>query len=165
MNVLLAGTGNVAVTNASSSRNSSNSLAQQNGSTALHSSSSRQQASTSTAMTTTRKAGLSLLDMPFEIVEKIVSYTGYKEVSNMRLVWDPLWCQSELEINLRFLFYISCHQSGITTNESDLHHYIEFNICQIASTVNEASCKYKESHAQTVSWLCNKEVENIFWSL
>lgn len=33
-----------------------------------------------------KQAQLSLQDMPFEILDKILSYVGYKQVSNMRLV-------------------------------------------------------------------------------
>lgn len=93
--------------NTTSNRNASNNsatIAQQSGSST---SSLRQQSLSSGAIasststnsgnngttTTTKDAGiiskqkqLSLQDMPFEILDKILSYVDYKQVSNMRLV-------------------------------------------------------------------------------
>lgn len=117
-NARTIGATNVVVNNASNrnATNNSTAIAQQSGSSA---SSLRQQSSNAMGSASTSGAGgsggstalsvnnatkdagivskqeqLSLQDMPFEILDKILSYVGYKQVSSMRLVSTifPLWC-------------------------------------------------------------------------
>jgi len=47
-----------------------------------------------------RSPAVNLLDLPNELIEKILSYMDFKKVSNLRLVsalipslYAPLWCQ------------------------------------------------------------------------
>lgn len=99
---LQIGATNVVVNNASNrnATNNSTTIAQQSGSSmsSLRQQSAHSLASTSggggssftngmkDAGTISKQKQLSLQDMPLEILDKILSYVGYKHVSNMRLV-------------------------------------------------------------------------------
>lgn len=99
-----------------SSRMTSNSLSQQSNSTRQQTNNNQTVGGTTNADTVTHlndnKASTSddkpkqLTDMPLEIFERIFQYSGYKEVSNMRLVsvfflpiklkWSLRFCNSNL---------------------------------------------------------------------
>lgn len=98
--MVMKGSSNV-IANGVSSRNiTTNSLNQQNGSTRQQSNSNTSASSNAINITISNDSSNSCMssiiipavnqkqftDMPVEIFDKIFSYTGYKEVSNMRMV-------------------------------------------------------------------------------
>lgn len=100
------------------------------------------QSSVSTAAIDT--SPLSLLDMPYEILDKIFSYAGFKQVAQMRLVsWTPhtqAFDSTNCPINLKFeiLICFDCATCvGIIADESSVHHHIEFDLLQITNTHDE----------------------------
>lgn len=125
-----------------SNRNTSNSIAQQNGSTSTQAA-ARQQSNTSATITNnsnsncneigtkdgasnSKQKQLSLQDMPFEILDKILSYVSYKQVSNVRLVC--ITCKSSVDIDLFTTFFFQFLFPGFNTNESNLFNCTKFNI-------------------------------------
>lgn len=89
-----------------------------------------------------------LLDLPVELVEKIVSYTGYRNVAQLRTVayiififFSPFTSNIALPLTLDI---------GIFKNESNLQWCFEFYISAAAKSNLQSLLKRKENNAEEV---------------
>lgn len=101
----------------------------------------------------TRAAAMSktgLTDMPLEIFDRICWYTGYKEVSNMRLVMNTdryFDCLTNVTHSV-FL--------GVYANECSVSDRFEQNILENTNSFQETACTFKKHRVTTVSFRVEK---------